>query len=347
MDLLPLERLFSKMAIEKSKFPSMSIDYFHQYKTIVEYLRNNVYPHIDTGLAANSKTSGIYTTHSKEHFDEVIRSAGRLLGVETGDEGILLAPYEIYMLLVAIRIHDAGNIFGREDHEKKCFSVLRGCGPAAGTDDSEKKIIATIAQAHGGTTSNGSKDTIGALDSIKHIGSNTIRPRLLASIVRFADEICENRDRTSNLLLKENHIPKHNQIFHKYAASISANVLSMADRKISIRYEVPVDDLKTPWGCTPKNGTHDRYLIDEILDRLEKMDLERRYFNRFSRDVCTIDLIRATVSVINSEHDPIIEIAVPDLDDSGYPEEGRGRLHRELAKYCGPNFAQQLQEEGK
>ena len=142
MHLHPLEKVFDRLAKNRSKFPSSAVNYCLQYRGLVQHLRSNIYKDVDAGLAANTPEHGLYTAHNSEHFDEVVLYAGELLGVKDGSEDVELTPYELYVLLVAIRVHDAGNIHGREDHEKKCFSVLRNCGAAAGNDDAEKKLLA-------------------------------------------------------------------------------------------------------------------------------------------------------------------------------------------------------------
>jgi hypothetical protein len=347
MELLPLEKLFVKEAADKSKFPSLTVDYVQLYQGLVNYLKTNLYQHIDTGLAANSSISGFYTAHNSEHFDEVVHYAGLLLGVNKGDEVINLNPYELYILLVAIRIHDAGNIHGREDHEKQCFFILKNCG-AAGDDDAEKKIIAKIAQAHGGKTSTGDKDTIGELDLRKTVAKVFIRPRLIASIVRFADEICENRNRAANYLLKYGNLPKHSEIFHKYAASICANAISSEEHRLIIEYRVSLSDISKPWGCAISGKKTETFLIDEILDRLEKMDRERRYCNVYSREVYTINSIRATIEIFDDNHDShdtVEIISVPELSDSGYPEAKEGGLKEQLKEYCGAKYYQKITQQ--
>jgi len=342
MDLLPLEKLFARVATDRSKFPRLDVDYLLLYQGLVNYLRAELYSDIDTGLAVNSLVPGFYTAHNAEHFDEVIQYAGFLLGVDTGDENIDLSPYEIYILLVAIRIHDAGNIHGREMHEKKCFSVLRECGDVAGSDNAEKKIIATIAQAHGGKTNAGDKDTIGDLESSKTVSKGIIRPRLIASIVRFADEICENRNRASNYSLKHGTLPKHSEVFHKYAASISGNAIK--DQRLFIDYKVSLEDIKKSWGCAVGGEKTETFLVDEILERLEKMDRERRYCNIYSRELYTVNSIRASIQVIDEDHDheTVENIPVPELSDSGYPEAQKGGLKEQLKDYCGAELHQRL-----
>lgn len=342
MNLLPLERILERKSKERSKFPSLTTDYFLQYQSIVAYFHASIYKNIDAGLSANPDLPGIFTAHNAEHFDEVVRYAGLLLGVETGDEEIQLTPYELYVLLVAIRTHDAGNIHGRKEHEKQCFSVLRNSGAASGPDVTEKKMIALIAQAHGGETPDGSKDTIGTLEEKKYYQHSHIRPRLLASIVRFADEICENRNRANNYLLDHGSLPKHNEIFHKYAASITSNCVSIHDKRIILNFTVSIDDVNKAWGCLINSKPDEKYLIDEILDRLEKMDRERQYCNKFSRDIYTIDAIRSEITIVNADLDEIERIIVPELNDYGYPDDKRGKLKNDLNRYCGPLFGKNL-----
>ena len=338
MHLHPLEKVFERLALGRSNFPNTTVDYCLQYKALVQHLRSNIYKDVDAGLAANTPEHGLYTAHNSEHFDEVVLYAGELLEIKDGSEEVKLTPYELYVLLVAIRVHDAGNIHGREDHEKKCFSVLRSCGAAAGIDDAEKKIIGSIAQAHGGKTPAGDKDTIGALEPSYGISRHSIRPRLIAAIVRFADEICESRNRASNYLLQHGRMPRHSELFHRYAAAITESSIAVAERKISLRYTVKLSDAIRAWGCAVSGNKTESFLIDEILERLEKMDRERRYCNRFSKELYTIDEIRASIDVVTDDYDLVHQISVPGLFDFGYPESNRDHLKQKLSQYCGPDF---------
>lgn len=339
MHLHPLEKLFERLAdTNRSSFPNTTINYCVLYKSLIQHLRSNIYRDVDAGLAANTPEHGLYTAHNSEHFDEVVLYAGELLGVQNGSEEIKLTPYELYVLLVAIRIHDAGNIHGRAEHEKKCFSILRNCGPAAGDDDAEKKIIGNIAQAHGGKTSSGDKDTIGALPPTFGISRHSIRPRLIAAIVRFADEICESRRRASNYLLMHGTIPKHSELFHRYAASITESSILLTERKISLRYTIKLSDVVQAWGCAISGEKKESFLIDEILERLEKMDRERKYCNRFTKELYTIDEIRASIDIVTDDYDPVHQISVPDLFDFGYPDSSGDHLKKKLSHYCGPEY---------
>ena len=342
-NLLPLEKVFERKAADHSSFHQVSTDYVTQYKNIVGHLRKDFYGKIDVGLAANSDTHGIFTFHDGDHFDEVVRFAGYLLGVKDGTEDVALSAYEIYILLVAIRIHDVGNIRGRQNHEKQCFEILREMQAVSGSDVSEKKLIANIAQAHGGKTLGGSKDTIGGLPERQSIAGGVVRHRLLASILRFADEACENKSRA----LRQAQIPEQNQIYHVYAGSISDNTYSASQRRLNMLYEIQIDEVAKEWGRSLSGETVQKiHLPDYILERLTKMDQERRYCNKFSRELYTVDEIRASINIIDKNHETVMEFIVPVLMDAGYPEDDPNNLKEQLKHICGEHLAKYLKEGG-
>jgi HD superfamily phosphodiesterase len=101
-----------------------------------------------------------YTRHDISHVDDVIAMVGRLLGLEVGGVADALEPYELYVLLFAVLLHDAGNARTRKNHEKEPKAIIARMGSVAGVEPVERKLIASIAEAHGGRTKDGDKDTI-------------------------------------------------------------------------------------------------------------------------------------------------------------------------------------------
>jgi hypothetical protein len=357
--LLPLEKLFlERVNARPTELPHMSTDYFSQYVQLLNIFRTEYYPKVDAGLAVNSSEPGFYTAHDSEHFDEVVLHAGNLIGAESALTKDMtstvseLNAYELYVLLVAIRVHDVGNMYGRGNHEKKCFQILRDVGGAAGFDDRDKKAIANIAQAHGGKTATQSKDTIGQLD-VKVLANNgSFRPRLIAGIVRIADEICENRRRAASVLLGQSLLPKHSEIYHQYAASLTGNRWSPEDRALHITFEAQLCKVEKAWGCAQRldgnqNSVTETYLLDEIFSRLQKMDLERRYCNVFTREIFTIDAIKASITITDDFHELIETIKIPELSDRGYPENRGEGVLGDMKDYCGPGYGAKLRERQK
>lgn len=279
--LLPLEEYAQRIFVaHRDRMPDRTADYWARYIGLVAGLREHVYPQINAGLACLSKSPGIYTDHGPDHFDEVVRYAGTILGITNAvDKDVGLPAYEIYLLLCAIRLHDAGNIDGREDHEKRAFAMLREYGGNIAKDSTEAILIGQIADAHGGHTFAGSKDTIAELPQDgTPVAATTCRPRQVAALVRFADEICEHSSRAARHHLNGGTLPAENKLFHIYAESVTG---AACDSNGGFKLQL---DIKTKYlidkYAHPKLPDG-KYVIDEVFDRISKLDCERRYCNQY------------------------------------------------------------------
>ena len=322
--LLPLELWLKKKSTNQNLFPSGSGNHFDRYQQIKQYLEMNVYPLI--GAATSAEDGGIYTDHSITHFNAVIRYAGKLLDLNASEgdkenaEDIKLNPYEVFILLISILLHDAGNIYGRTGHEKKPLVIFQDMGRAICTDEFEARFIAKIAEAHGGKAideyGQETKDTI-RNSPLKEIGtyrSVEYRPQLIAALVRFADEICEDRTRAARFLLSHSQLPKKSEIYHYYADAISSVDVDLVSKFVSIKYELKREDVLNKKG----KGEQEEYLIDEIIDRLEKMYCELLYCRAFMYEVVPINQIRATITIYGED----IELEEGFiLTEKGYPKD--------------------------
>lgn len=290
----PLENWLVKNAPKYDKFPDARVNYVDRYKSLKEWLKNNCYNFIGAMLSAAD--SGVYTDHGPDHFEEVIRSVSELLGLESETDSIPLNCYEVYLLLSGILLHDAGNIFGRHGHEKKAFEILQDIGDGVSTDNIERKHIADIAEVHGGKSSSGNKDTINSkfmYDEYDYLRSK-FRPKLISALLRFGDEICENKTRTSSYSIQKGLIPARNEVYHYYANSISTSKIDLIGRQVRIVFDIPTDFLSRKFG----KENDSVYLIDEIFSRIEKMHCERLYCSRFYQGLIYLNSIRATINII-------------------------------------------------
>ncbi|QTH70316.1 HD domain-containing protein [Pseudoalteromonas xiamenensis] len=313
---LPLEQVL--LGISKtsnlSAFPKKD-NYFDKYCEIVAQLRREVYKNVNAGLATLSEQSGLYTDHGEEHYDQVVLYAGKMLNVrdDNVDEIIqkaiannwVLKPYELYLLLLSIRFHDVGNIYGRENHEQNIAKVIQKYNiNHLNNNRLEARKICEIAGAHGGRTKSGSKDTIGVLsdDSGSDGHLHDIGFRKIASITRLADEICENRNRTNRL--DEEEIPTHNLVFHTYAYSIVSNYIR--DKILFIKLEFKDSYLSKEYQVYEKKDNGESILVpidmaSVICSRLKKAELERRYCNRFLSEEIQIKEINISIDIISDE----------------------------------------------
>jgi hypothetical protein len=309
----PLENHFKDKVSKGCSSLSGSHDYVAIYCNILDALQRNVYPAIDIGL---TQSGGVFTLHNKDHFDHVVRKAGELLGISLNTRCDLTA-YELFVLLLAIRIHDAGNVYGRGGHEKRCEDVLIEVCKDFPYQETERMAIASIAQAHGGENPDGDKDVISGLPEIDHIGETRIRSQKIAAIVRLADELAENNTRTPKILSDIGSIPKENEVFHYYAQSLHTNALVPLEigNRVNLKFLISVEDAKKKFGKLSDTV----YLVDEIQTRLIKMNQERVYCNQFLSADEKLESISAKVTIRDFVKKSTVWEAEFLIRDDGYP----------------------------
>jgi hypothetical protein len=326
--LLPLEIYFRNLAEKHPNELPGTHDYVATYSSILSTLREKIYPAIDIGLTI--KEGGIYSFHNGDHFDEVVKKAGELIGTKQLEKDLKnpnviendtrLHAYEIFALLISIRIHDAGNCFGRKEHEKKCEEILSEVH-ASGFPyrDLERMTLANIAQAHGGELPGGDKDKIGALPANDGIGGSQIRSQRIAALLRFADELAENSMRTPEILLRSGSIPKKNEVYHEYAKSLQSNVIEKHDNlsKVRLHFLILNEDARKKFG----KDDSEIFLFDEISNRLLKMNQERIYCNRFLHAHERIESISAKIQIRNSSNSSVCWSEEILIRDEGYPSD--------------------------
>lgn len=304
--------------VHHDQFPNGE-DYSERYSGIKGWISRNIYDEVKAAAlfaeVATKKEPIYLNNHGREHVESVISRATEFI-----KDSCQIDAYQIYILLVAILIHDAGNIYGRKNHELMCGKIMNGIGNLAGEESAEKRIILQVAQAHGGYV-DGSRDTIGLLEPSVELYGRTIYQPLLAAILRFADELADDSSRASRFMLKEK-LLGGSEIFHAYSDSLKS--VRIDDGVIRLQYELTRELIKNRL----RGGDKKNYLIDEIFSRVVKMHMECRYCTRYIRPHarCPVaDKISARIDMYEGyEVDKMIKaIADPiqfTIEEKGYPE---------------------------
>jgi hypothetical protein len=195
---------------KKNSFPSKK-DYVSLYKVFKEFLDREIHPEIKP-VMSREEPEMYLNDHSEKHVAMVIEKATYLLS-GLSDKNIL-TPYEAFILLAAIQVHDAGHIINasRENHAIDTARIIQELDKVSTL---ERKLIFDIAKAH-----SGKKDLIGIQSQESIISETTVRFRLLAAILRFADELADGKDRASNYLLEINRIPEESIIYHTFSSCL-------------------------------------------------------------------------------------------------------------------------------
>lgn len=234
------------------------------YGHTLSKLQQEVYPHIQ-GQEPNLSDHGI------RHIENVQQNVVRLLS----EDGLIrdLSGIEMYCLGMCILFHDTGNVYGRENHQGNVAEVFDSI---RGTDASlrhEKTLVVHVTRAHTGTAQDGSYDTLKEVNEIDHLEGESVRLRELAAILRFADELAEGPQRTSEFMQSAGLYDSESLQFHKYANSTHI-LIERGTKRVVLTYEIEID-VNLPDEL--------RSSLNVIYNRIRKVNQERQYARYYSR----------------------------------------------------------------
>lgn len=87
-------------------------------------------------------------------------------------------------------------------------------------------------------------------------------------------------------------------LYHLYADAIRSSVVNRREKSVAIEYVLHKKYLVEPYEVSSDPPTK-KYLLDEVIDRLAKLNLERIYCNQFLDPPLQISLVRATFSIVD------------------------------------------------
>lgn len=305
-----------------SLFP-YSKDYCRRFTNVEDYLNTHVHPSVVIGASIHD--GGLLNDHGVEHVQMVIERASALLKPIKFENQPALTPYEIYLLLCAIHVHDVGNIGGREEHERNNAGIASELRPFVEHDVFEIEVFRSIAEAHGGRH-NGSKDKLHRMPERQAVNSMDVRSRALAAILKFSDELADDKTRGNSRLLENGSMPKGSEIYHKYSLSIQSLNIRPDVKSIDLEFFLTIEDITRTWGKQDGTAVVDEYIIDEIYARTKKMHLERVYCSRYMREFVEIDQISVNIGIWKQNTNaPMenVETIKYRLEETGYPDEDR------------------------
>ena len=212
------------------------------------------------------------THHGSRHIADVKDNVVALLA----DGGCVnsLSGVELYCLGMSILFHDAGMIYGREEHQQhigRIFDEFRGRDDVARR---EKALVMKAVRAHTGLAQDGSPDTLKDLAE-EHLNRRRVRLRDVAAVLRLADELAEGPYRTSAFVRKIGGYSRSSEVYHEYASSCHV-FIDRLNRRIVLSYEVEIV------GAESEGDRRDRLstLLCHIYRRINKVNQERQY-NRY------------------------------------------------------------------
>lgn len=305
-----IQNYFYTFEKQLDKFPSNK-NYIALYKGFKDFMEADVHPEIK--IITTRLDDTIYLNdHSDKHINMVIEKVSQLLG-EDGCKNI--SAYELFFLLVAIQIHDAGHIItGRDGHEK-ASEVFLSMFNKYTVSAIERKVIRKIAEAH-----SGKKDPIGKLENEMDVSGQKVRTRLLAALLRFGDELADGNSRASSFALDLDKIPELSRLFHVFSRCLDTFNASPDSGTIDMSFCIGKNYAKEIFKKQTKSGITDMYLIDEIYIRSIKTYTECLYYNRFVPDKLRISVVNVKIHFLNEQGDDYYDPIFYRLEEKGYPQ---------------------------
>ena len=242
---------------------------FKQYNRVVDSL---LPVHDEVVSGASFTDGGWLTDHGPRHIERVGSYAADICKQMGAD----LVPYELFFLLLAIQVHDIANISGRTNHENRINDIWERVFGPLGFDELDKIMAIQIASAHGGTFEN-SKSTLRAVDTETKYKNSSIRPRLLAAILKLADELADDVERASIVNLEIGNLPKECVIYHIYSAGLHTTHMDASTGTIELKLAFSSMYFNQKLG----KGQGEVFLLDEIYERTLKTWSEAIYCSRF------------------------------------------------------------------
>jgi hypothetical protein len=331
-----LEDYLKNIPAEKLKRGGDTFPFNSRYETFKSYLEHGLHSEVTTGaiLAELRKAESFdkviwLNDHGPKHIKTVIERASQLLDNSGKFE---LNPREVFILLNAIQVHDVGNFYGRAGHEKEVLTAIKNGLTPILFDNTEVQLIRDIAQVHGGKVKykdgTSDKNTILTIKEESISDGYTIRQRVLASILRFADELADDKSRADVRTLNEGKLPKGSEIYHAYAACLDTVMIKHDQKMVALHFKVPKNYLMRTFGkLTSSNTLKNVYLLDEIFERAIKMHQERIYCAKFWKGNIDIEKIWVQVAFYANQVDEVLNLEellpFPEitftLHDSDYP----------------------------
>jgi hypothetical protein len=312
-----IEEEFLKFDKQHSVFP-YNKDYVGLYTQFKASFDKDIHPEVKTKILEIEK-DGYYNDHGVDHIKMVINRVSRIVSLLNPSlvlevDKFFISPYEIFILLMAIQLHDTGHLIGtRSEHARKGKELLAKFDKGGLLNTAEKQLIGNIARAHGGKN-----DPIGALPASDSLSHQRVRPQFLAALLRLGDELAEDETRASNFLLEIDQIEPTSKIFHLYSRSL--NSLDFIGKEINLIFYVMDTYLSEKYPKKTKDGIVYEFLITEIYKRTQKTYLEALYCGRFLPEECRFNRVRVKINLVTSlDQDELTDPIGYELKENGYP----------------------------
>jgi hypothetical protein len=238
-----------------------------KYRLMKDRLLNVEYEHWAAGFAYGNN-------HGRGHITRVLENLDHLLGPKPLAN---ISSYELFLAMMAVLYHDIGILRKREKHEEISKILLEGDDQDAYIINKfDKEIIAAAVVSH--SSSKDIEQECRRFSTEEIVGGQKARPRVVAALVRLADELDEDHRRADAILQLRLDVPAESAFFWYFCQRIPGVRPNLGAKRIDIGF-VPDPQDTNRYGPVP--GGKIRHFVMFCAEKFEKINQERVKMNRF------------------------------------------------------------------
>lgn len=246
---------------------SQGTPFYQRYEVLKHRLLNNEYEHWAASFPHGNN-------HGPGHIRRVMENLDRILGENFLTEEII-TPYELFLMMMSILYHDVGILAKREGHADLSGKFLDEQNDNYLIQKRDRDIIRAAVVSH--SSSKNIEEECAAFPDREYIGSETVRPRVVAATVRLADELDEDHRRGDPEVARKIGISKDSEFYWQFCQRILAVRPDRSAREIYIGISFEPEDA----GRTVRLQGRERLFVCAFAEKLAKINSERIVVSRF------------------------------------------------------------------
>lgn len=250
---------------------SSGTKYFSKYQVVKDYVFGNHYNYWGLGFPGGND-------HGKPHIERVLEHLNNLLGMDSLTVLDSINDYELYLVMMAILFHDIGIVKQRENHAQISKSIFENSGNSYILNDLDKEIIAVAVVCH--SSSKNIEQECMSFSSEETIGNQRVRPRLVAALVRLADEIDEDSRRTPVAVQHDANIPSTSEFFWRFGQRIAGVQANKTRKEIIFNIQFKQEDISH----SVMLGNEQKPFVPAFIEKISKINKERAHVSQFLLD---------------------------------------------------------------
>jgi hypothetical protein len=271
----------AERAIERElKAASGETPFYEKYVLLKHRLLKSEYEHWAAAFPHGNN-------HGPGHINRVLDNLDRILGGSL-QEGIVTS-YELFLAMMAILYHDVGILRARKDHADTSGKFLDEENDTYIFDHRDREIIRAAVVSH--SSSKDIDQECAAFSAAESIGPHTARPRVIAALVRLADELDEDHRRADPNVAKKLNIGEEAQFFWQFCQRILAIRPDRKSQSIQINIQFEPDDA----GRRVTVGGAPRLFVSAFAEKIAKINLERMIIAQYLPEPLKFQRILLTV----------------------------------------------------